>query len=91
MGLDGISIWQLLIVLVIVVMLFGTTKLKNAGGDLGSALKNFRRAMRDSDEDEGKKEKGPRDSLSGKSDSTADAEFTHTSEQHTEHSGDRRG
>lgn len=90
MGLDGISIWQLLIVLVIVVLLFGTTKLKSAGGDLGSALKNFRRSMRDTDEDDTKKA-GPRDSLGGKSDSAADADFSHTNEQHTEHRGDRRG
>ena len=36
MGLGGISIWQLLIVLAIVVMIFGTKRLKNIGGDLGS-------------------------------------------------------
>ena len=51
MGLGGISIWQLLIVLVIIVLLFGTSKLRNMGGDLGSALKNFRDAMRSSDEE----------------------------------------
>lgn len=47
MGLGGISIWQLLIVLVIVILLFGTKKLRNLGGDLGSAIKNFRGAMKD--------------------------------------------
>ena len=41
----GISIWQLLIVLVIVLLLFGTKKLKNIGGDLGGALKSFKGAM----------------------------------------------
>jgi len=41
----GISPWQLLIVLVIVLLLFGTKKLRGAGGDLGSAIKNFKRAM----------------------------------------------
>lgn len=41
----GISIWQLLIVLLIVVMLFGTKRLKNIGGDLGGAIKGFRKAM----------------------------------------------
>ncbi len=41
----GISIWQLLIVLVIVIVLFGTKKLRNLGGDLGSAIKNFRQSM----------------------------------------------
>lgn len=47
MGLGGISIWQLLIVLVIVVVIFGTKKLKNMGGDIGGAVKNFKSAMKD--------------------------------------------
>lgn len=45
MGLGGISIWQLLIVLVIVILLFGTKKLRSLGGDLGSAIKNFKQSM----------------------------------------------
>lgn len=45
MGLGGISIWQLLIVLAIVVLLFGTKKLRNIGSDLGGALKGFKKAM----------------------------------------------
>lgn len=43
----GISIWQLLIILVIVILLFGTKKLRNIGGDLGGAIKNFRQSMRE--------------------------------------------
>lgn len=43
----GISIGQLLIILLIVALLFGTKKLRNMGGDLGSALKSFRSAMKD--------------------------------------------
>lgn len=43
----GFSIWQLLIVLVIIVLIFGTKKLKNLGGDLGGALKNFKDAVKD--------------------------------------------
>lgn len=46
----GISVWQLLIVLVIVLLLFGTKRIKNIGGDVGSAIKNFRGAMRDGEE-----------------------------------------
>ncbi len=46
-GPGGISIWQLLIVLIIVVLLFGTKKLKNLGSDLGSAVKGFKGAMSD--------------------------------------------
>jgi sec-independent protein translocase protein TatA len=45
--MGGISIWQLLIVLVIVLLLFGTKKLRNIGGDLGSAIKNFKGAMKE--------------------------------------------
>ena len=37
MGIGGIGIWQLLIILLIVVMLFGTKKLRNLGSDLGGA------------------------------------------------------
>lgn len=53
MGIGGISIWQLLIILLIVVLLFGTKKLRNMGGDIGSALKNFRKAVKDPDGEEG--------------------------------------
>ena len=47
MGLGGISIWQLLIILVIVLLLFGTKRLRNLGGDLGNAVKGFKKAMGD--------------------------------------------
>lgn len=49
--LSGISIWQLLILLVIVVLVFGTKRIRNLGGDLGSALKDFRGAMKDEDKE----------------------------------------
>jgi sec-independent protein translocase protein TatA len=45
----GISIWQLLIVLVIVLLLFGTKKLRNLGSDLGGAVKGFKGAMSNED------------------------------------------
>ncbi|MDG1906166.1 MAG: Sec-independent protein translocase subunit TatA [Arenicella sp.] len=47
MGLGGISIWQLLIILVIVALIFGTKKLRNIGGDLGGAIKGFKGALQD--------------------------------------------
>lgn len=50
--LSGISIWQLLILLVIVVLIFGTKRLRNLGGDLGSALKDFRGAMKNQEHDD---------------------------------------
>ncbi len=45
----GISIWQLLIVLGIVVLLFGTKKLRNMGTDLGGAIRGFKKSMSDDD------------------------------------------
>ncbi|MGH8580876.1 MAG: Sec-independent protein translocase subunit TatA [Gammaproteobacteria bacterium] len=48
----GFSVTELLIILFIVVVLFGTKKLKNIGGDLGGAIKSFRGAMRDADEND---------------------------------------
>ena len=45
------SIWQLLIVLLLVVMIFGTKKLKNIGGDLGGAIKSFKEGMREGSSD----------------------------------------
>jgi len=41
----GPSIWQLLIVLVIVLLLFGTKRMRHLGSDLGTAIKGFRKAM----------------------------------------------
>lgn len=51
MGLGGISFWQLAIILAIVVLLFGTKKLRNIGSDLGGAVKGFKKAMNDSTDD----------------------------------------
>ena len=45
--LSGISIWQLLIILVIIMLIFGTKKLRNIGGDLGGAVKGFKDAVKD--------------------------------------------
>ncbi len=45
----GISIWQLLIVLGIVILLFGTKKLRNIGSDLGGAIRGFKKSMNDDD------------------------------------------
>lgn len=54
----GFSIWQLLIVLVIIVLLFGTKKLKNIGSDLGGALKGFKSAMSDEEKKAQEEEAG---------------------------------
>lgn len=52
--LSGISIWQLLIVLVIIMLLFGTKKLRNIGSDLGGAVKGFKSSMKDGEEEQNK-------------------------------------
>lgn len=54
MGFGGISIWQLLIILLIVVMLFGTKRLKSLGSDVGEAIKGFRKSVNAGDEEAGK-------------------------------------
>lgn len=59
MGFGGISIWQLLIVLAIIVLLFGTKKLRGMGSDLGGAVKGFKKAIsdeQDADKDKSKDE-----------------------------------
>ena len=50
MGISGISIWQLLIILAIVIMLFGTKRLRSLGSDIGSAIKGFKKSIGDEDE-----------------------------------------
>lgn len=48
--MGGISIWQLVIIAVIVVLLFGTKKLRNLGSDLGSAVKGFKKSVADEEQ-----------------------------------------
>jgi sec-independent protein translocase protein TatA len=49
MHMGGLSLWHWLIVLVIVVLVFGTKRLKNVGQDLGEAVKGFKKGMHDHD------------------------------------------
>jgi len=58
MGIGGISMWQLLILLLIVVLVFGTKRLRNMGGDLGAAVKGFRKGMEEV-KDEGEEKLEP--------------------------------
>ncbi len=44
------SVWHWLVVLAVVVVIFGTKKLRNIGGDLGGAIKNFKESMKGEDE-----------------------------------------
>ncbi|PKM30156.1 MAG: twin-arginine translocase TatA/TatE family subunit [Gammaproteobacteria bacterium HGW-Gammaproteobacteria-11] len=50
MGIGGVSIGSLLIVLVIVMLLFGTKRLRSIGGDLGSALSGFKKAVKEGED-----------------------------------------
>ncbi|MBD3898572.1 Sec-independent protein translocase subunit TatA [Halomonas sp. ML-15] len=64
--LGGISIWQLLIVLGIIILVFGTKKLRNVGGDLGGAVKGFKKAMHEDDKDKDKDQDEAADQPQGK-------------------------
>jgi sec-independent protein translocase protein TatA len=85
MGLGGISIWQLLIVLLIVMLIFGTKRLKGLGGDLGGAIKSFRKAMdNDGDKSQAKAESEGEDEDDPKqlgADGERDAEFAEQKEK----------
>ncbi len=50
--MGGISVWQLLAIAVVVVLLFGTKKLRTLGSDLGESVKGFKKAMKDDSETE---------------------------------------
>jgi len=69
--MGGISIWQLLIIAVIVVLLFGTKKLRNLGGDLGSAIKGFKNAIGDENDSTTKTEQN-KDTLADSSIAASD-------------------
>ena len=49
MGIGGISFWQILIILVLILILFGGKKIKTMGSDLGESLKGFKKAINDED------------------------------------------
>jgi sec-independent protein translocase protein TatA len=67
----GISIWQLLIILAIVLVLFGAKRLRNVGSDLGGAIKGFKQAMK-----EGEEEPGDGDKLENREGRVIDGEVT---------------
>ena len=47
MGIGGISFWQILIILVVILILFGGKKIRTMGSDLGEGLKGFKKAIKD--------------------------------------------
>lgn len=75
--MGGISIWQLLIIAVIVVLLFGTNKLRTLGSDLGASIKGFKKAIGDED-------KNPPSANTNNTAAPQDADFKSLSEQQPE-------
>jgi sec-independent protein translocase protein TatA len=71
--MGSFSIWHWLIVLVIVLVIFGTKKLRNAGGDLGAGIKNFKQSMKEGDAEAAK-------NTESLSESSKDAPSTTTSQ-----------
>lgn len=71
MGLGGISIWQLLIILAIVLVLFGAKRLRTLGTDLGTAVKGFKSAVK-----EGEEKGADKDQLAQQGGRTIDGEVT---------------
>ncbi len=78
--MGGISIWQLLIILVIVLLLFGAKKIRSVGSDLGSALKGFRSAMKEGEEDISKKPSDQIEKPLNNKDDVIDVKVTQQSE-----------
>lgn len=83
MGFGGISIWQLLIVLAIVVLVFGTKRLKGLGGDVGGAIKSFKSAMNEEDKAE------KTDDTKGLEEKTKDAQFSETASAEAKQDSDK--
>jgi sec-independent protein translocase protein TatA len=73
----GISIWQLVIILLIVLLLFGAKRLRNVGSDLGSAVKGFKKAVSDEEE----KEKPDTEQLEKREGETIQGEATQIKEE----------
>jgi len=79
--MGSFSIWHWLVVLIIVLLIFGTKKLRNIGSDLGGAIKSFKQAMKEGDEpskpeSEEEAEPEPPKKIPGKSGRVIDAEVT---------------
>ena len=63
--MGSLSIWHWLVVLVIVILVFGTKKLRNMGSDLGGAVKGFKEGMKNADGSEGDKTSPPPQQVGG--------------------------
>ncbi|AFI92459.1 Sec-independent protein translocase subunit TatA [Pectobacterium parmentieri] len=84
--MGGISLWNLLIIAVIVILLFGTNKLRTLGSDLGASIKGFKKAMGDDQPSTSADKTQPDADFSTKSiaDSQSDVKQGDTKSQHKE-------
>ncbi|MCK7597898.1 twin-arginine translocase TatA/TatE family subunit [Microbulbifer sp. CAU 1566] len=80
----GISWQQLLILLVIVLLIFGTKRLRNLGGDLGGAIKGFKKAMKEEGKKDGEEEDEKDPELLGKDDNTKPQQKTSSEEKQSQ-------
>ncbi|KJS08690.1 MAG: hypothetical protein VR73_04890 [Gammaproteobacteria bacterium BRH_c0] len=80
MGIGGISMWQLLIILLIVILIFGTKRLKGMGGDLGSAIKSFKKAVTEEEDKDSKNGENQASKISAEESDTSAAENTEKKE-----------
>ncbi|WP_105102461.1 twin-arginine translocase TatA/TatE family subunit [Microbulbifer pacificus] len=78
----GISWQQLLILLVIVLLIFGTKRLRNLGGDLGGAIKGFKKAMKEDGKKDDEDDKDPE--LLGKDDNVKPQQKTTSDEKQSQ-------
>jgi sec-independent protein translocase protein TatA len=78
MGFSGIGPGSLILILIIVVLLFGTKRLRSMGSDLGSALKNFKKAVKEGEEEPAEQEK-----LEGKQSTVIEGEATNKDKSKT--------
>jgi sec-independent protein translocase protein TatA len=76
MGFSGIGPGSLILILIIVVLLFGTKRLRSIGSDLGGALKNFKKAVKDGEGEE-EEEQPAKDKIEGKQNAVIEGEATH--------------
>ncbi|WP_245392739.1 Sec-independent protein translocase subunit TatA [Salinicola halimionae] len=89
--LGGISIWQLLIVLGIIILIFGTKKLRNVGSDLGGAVKGFKKAIDDDDKKESTTQHSINHSEDAGHNKTQDHNFENRPDETKQPSNDKAG
>ncbi|ALM51373.1 Sec-independent protein translocase subunit TatA [Halomonas huangheensis] len=88
--LGGISIWQLLIVLGIIILIFGTKKLRNVGSDLGGAVKGFKKAVSEEEEKKGESDSQAQVRHDENTDSTGSHTYDVEAERKPESSDERK-